>query len=154
MAKSRRHPGSVPHHPISLRKNCYGMTPHTVAAQLRIFTGFTTCFSSLYNFVFIHYSLDYILLSFFIQSFIYSSSYSFYMDLFYAIRLTHNISLLTNLCSSICQIHGLPSTLKKNRLPSFSKDGSFFLLFSSYYSVLIVKLCSIPLSEAVIILRS
>ena len=71
------------------------------------------------------------------------------MDLFYAIRLTHNISLLTNLCSSICQIHGLPSTLKKNRLPSFSKDGSFFLLFSSYYSVLIVKFCSIPLSEAV-----
>ena len=127
MAKSRRHPGSVPHHPISLRKNCYGMTPHTVAAQLRIFTGFTTCFSSLYNFVFIHYSLDYILLSFFIQSFIYSSSYSFYMDLFYAIRLTHNIFVLTTHCSSIYQY-----AQKRTAFPHSGKQSFRFLLFSSH----------------------
>ena len=42
----------------------------------------------------------------------------------------------------------------KKELPSPFSERQFFFLLFSYYSVLIVKLCSIPLSEAVIILRS
>ena len=42
-------------------------------------------------------------------------------------------------------------TSNGKELPSHTQESSPFI---SYYSVLIVKLCSIPLSETVIILRS
>ena len=143
--ENRRHSGSVPHIIMSLWEKFHDNAPHTVAAQLRIFTGFPTRPSNLYNFIFIYCYSNYILIFLFIQSFICFYSYLFYIHSFYTIRLMHNIFFTIS--------HKHTNMLKKELPSPFSERQFFFLLFS-YYSVLIVKLCSIPLSEAVIILRS
>ena len=118
---------------MSLWEKFHDDAPHTVAAQLRIITGFPTHSLSLYNFIFIYCYSNYILIFLFIQSFICFYSYLFYIHSFYTIRLMHNIFFTIS--------HQHTNAFKE--LPSpFSERQFFFLLFSSYYSVLIVKVLS------------
>ena len=113
---------------MSLWEKFHDDAPHTVAAQLRIITGFPTHSLSLYNFIFIYCYSNYILIFLFIQSFICFYSYLFYIHSFYTIRLMHNIFF------TISHQHAQ----KRTAFP-FSERQFFFLLFSSSYSVLIVK---------------
>ena len=128
---------------MSLWEKFHDDAPHTVAAQLRIITGFPTHPSNLYNFIFIYCYSNYILIFLFIQSFICFYSYLFYIHSFYTIRLMHNIFF------TISHQHAQ----KRTAFP-FSERQFFFLLFSSYSVLMTKRFYSIPLSEAVIILRS
>ena len=131
---------------MSLWEKFHDDAPHTVAAQLRIITGFPTHPSNLYNFIFIYCYSNYILIFLFIQSFICFYSYLFYIHSFYTIRLMHNIFFTIS--------HKHTNMLKKELPSPFSERQFFFLLFSSYSVLMTKRFYSIPLSEAVIILRS
>ena len=115
---------------MSLWEKFHDDAPHTVAAQLRIITGFPTHPLSLYNFIFIYCYSNYILIFLFIQSFICFYSYLFYIHSFYTIRLMHNIFF------TISHQHAQ----KRTAFPFFRKTvlflALFFLLFSSHSKAL------------------
>ena len=106
---------------MSLWEKFHDDAPHTVAAQLRIITGFPTHPSNLYNFIFIYCYSNYILIFLFIQSFICFYSYLFYIHSFYTIRLMHNIFFTIS--------HKHTNMLKKELPSPFQKDSSFSCSF-------------------------